>query len=225
MSQRDKPWAIVPVKQFDNAKQRLAGALSAQVRRALAQAMLEDVLSALANCDALAGIAVVTIDPQAAAISRRHDARILTDAATGGHTAAVVAAAERLAREGSTAVLSVPGDIPLITADEVTQVVAAFETAPAFVIVPAHDERGSNAVLCAPPGAVALSYGDDSFLPHLAAARAAGIEPAVLRLPGIALDVDHPADLKAFLAKPSDTRAYRLLVDARSSFVSERARE
>jgi 2-phospho-L-lactate guanylyltransferase len=86
-------------------------------------------------------------------------------------------------------------------------------SAPSFTIVPAHDELGSNAVLCAPPSSVKLRFGDDSYFPHLMAARAAGIEPTVVRLPGIGLDIDHPNDLRAFVnAKPyRRTRTLALL--------------
>ena len=68
-----------------------------------------------------------------------------------------------------------------------------------MTIVPAHDKRGSNAVLCSPPTVMQLRFGDDSFLPHLAAARAVGIEPAIVNLPGIGLDIDQPQDLRAFM--------------------------
>ena len=43
-----------------------------------------------------------------------------------------------------------------------------------------------------PPDAVQLRFGEDSFRPHLAAAGAAGFVPAVVPLPGIALDIDGP---------------------------------
>jgi 2-phospho-L-lactate guanylyltransferase len=82
-----------------------------------------------------------------------------------------------------------------------------------LTIVPAHDELGSNAVLCAPPLVMPLRFGDDSYFPHLATARRYGIEPTIVRLPGIGLDIDHPVDLRAFLrAKPRvPTRTLALL--------------
>jgi 2-phospho-L-lactate guanylyltransferase len=107
--------------------------------------------------------------------------------------------------------LTVPGDIPLATADEIAQLLAAHRAAPSFTIAPSHDERGSNAVLCSPPDAVPLRFGEDSFYPHLKAAESRGIRPAVLRLPGIALDIDTPEDLVAFAARRSTTRASAFL--------------
>jgi 2-phospho-L-lactate guanylyltransferase len=194
-------WAVVPVKEQGGAKQRLAGFLPAEQRRALAAAMLEDVLGALAAAP-LAGICLVTRDPFAAAIARRIGARVLTVGAQDGHTGAVTAAARVLMAEGRTTMLTVPGDVPRITAEEVATLIAAHRAAPSFTIAPAHDELGSNAILLSPPDAVPLRFGDNSYYPHLAAARAAGIEPVVMKLPGIGMDIDHPDDLRRFLAMP-----------------------
>lgn len=215
MSGMPDVWAVLPVKEVGNAKQRLARMLSPDLRRRLALAMMEDVLSTLASVPNLSGIAVVTVDPTVEQIAKHHGARILVDGARDGHTGAVTAAARVLARESCGAILSVPGDIPLITADEVAVLLAAHDRKEDFVIAAAHDSRGSNAVLCAPPERVPLQFGDDSFLPHLDAARRCGLEPKIMRLPGIGLDIDHPEDLVAFMRTPSRTRAYAVLQDAR----------
>ncbi len=211
MTQTAPTWAIVPAKGFAAAKQRLSKHLAPECRRALAKAMLCDVLEALAQVSELDGIALVTADPSTASVGRDHGARIITEGALGGHTAAVTSAAGILMREGCAAILSIPGDVPLVSSAEVRALLSARGAAPDFVISPAHDGRGSNAILCAPPGAVPLSYGDDSFEPHLAAARREGIEPKVLRLPGIGLDIDSIADVHAFMSSPSDTHSFRLL--------------
>jgi 2-phospho-L-lactate/phosphoenolpyruvate guanylyltransferase len=208
-------WAVVPLKHTTDAKQRLAGALGAPLRQRLALAMAHDVLAALAASEGLAGLAVVTLDPQASALARHFGARVLTEGAVDGQTGAVNAAARTLSREGSGAMLTIPGDVPLITPQEVEQLIAAHDRRPDFVIAPAHDGRGSNAVLCAPPDAVRLKFGNDSFFPHLAAARALGLEPKIVQLAGIGLDIDHPRDVAAFMGITSQTRARTLLADAR----------
>jgi len=95
---------------------------------------------------------------------------------------------------------------------QVDQVVAAHLAAPSFTISPAHDDLGSNAVICSPPDSVPLRFGENSYFPHLEAARRCGIEPTVIRQPGIAMDIDHPVDLAAFLRLPQSagtrTRAF-----------------
>jgi 2-phospho-L-lactate guanylyltransferase len=203
-------WAVVPVKRMAEAKQRLADVLPPEVRQELALAMLEDVLHALAAVSGIAGIALATADIGATGIAHRFGASVWRENARDGHTAAIAAAARRLASQGA-AMLTVPADIPLVQPDDLEAVLRASRSSPAFTIVPARDHRGSNAVLCSPADAVALRFGDDSFLPHVAAAQAAGIEPTVLRLPRIALDLDRREDLAAFLRIPSKTRARRVL--------------
>lgn len=191
-------WAAVPVKEFAGAKQRLAPLLSPGQRARLAAAMFEDVLEALAVAP-IAGILVNTADAAAAQLARRYGARVISEAAREGHTAAVAAMARLLAAEGAAGMLTLPGDIPLVTAAEIAQVLAAARPAPSFTIVPARDERGSNAVLVAPPEVVPLRFGDDSFFPHLAAARGQGIEPVVVGAAGVGLDIDRAEDAKGAL--------------------------
>ena len=193
-------WAAVPVKAFTGAKSRTGSVLTPLQREVLAATMLEDVLVALAGATRLAGILVNTIDPVAASLAERYGARVVTEGALDGHTGAVNGMARVLAAEGKGALLTVPGDIPRVTSTEIDAVVSSCGPAPSFTIVPAHDELGSNAVLCAPPFAVPLRFGDDSYFPHLMTARAQGIEPTIVRLPGIGLDIDHPVDLRAFMA-------------------------
>jgi len=204
-------WAVVPMKDTTNSKFRLREALSKKLRRGLALAMFEDVFATLTASPGLAGIIVVTPDVAVMGRAGVRGADFITDGAHDGQTGAVAAAVRQLAREGKGAMLTIPGDVPLVTPEEIAQIIAAHDRTPDFVIVPAHDERGSNAILCAPPDAVPLKFGDDSFLPHLDAARRVGLEPKVLRLPGLGLDIDNPADLAAFLKIPSNTRARAFL--------------
>jgi len=205
-------WAALPVKEFAGAKQRLASLLTAMQREALAATMLEDVLTALSGA-ALAGILVNTVDPRAAALAERYGARVVAEDARSGHTGAVAGMARVLAREGRAGMLAIPGDIPRVTAAEIDAVLAARPPAPSFTISPAHDEMGSNAVLCCPPEVMALRFGDNSYFPHLDAARRHGVDPMIVPQPGIALDIDHPQDLRAFLSATPvrPTRTFTLL--------------
>jgi 2-phospho-L-lactate guanylyltransferase len=193
-------WAAVPVKAFTGAKQRTGSLLTPVQREVLAATMLEDVLAALAGATRLAGILVNTIDPVATKLAERYGARVVSEGALDGHTGAVNGMARVLVARGKGALLTMPGDIPRVTSAEVDAVISSCLGAPSFTIVPAHDELGSNAVLCAPPFSVPLRFGDDSYFPHLMAARKQGIEPTIVRLPGIGMDIDHPTDLRAFMA-------------------------
>lgn len=204
-------WAVVPVKDTTAAKQRLAAAVPPHLRQGLALGMLEDVLQALAAARGLAGIVVVTVDAAAHHLAARYGARVLAANARDGHTAAVAAAARVLAAEGRGGMLQVPGDIPLVAPGEIDFLLAMHRRAPAFTIAPSHDDFGSNAVLVSPPGAVPLTFGDDSFFPHLRTAQAHGIAPLIVRLPGIGLDIDRPEDIAAFVRHRSATRTQAFL--------------
>ena len=207
--------AVVPVKDTRHAKQRLAGILDDVQRQQLAHAMLDDVLAALTATAQLSSIIVVTSDRVAIEIAARHGIEISGERAADGHTAAVTATARRLQVRGFD-LLTVPADIPLVRSEDIHELITAHTKAFArqphgFSIVPARDQRGSNAVVCSPPGAVPLRFGNDSFFAHLASAKVRGIEPMILRLPRIALDVDAPDDLALLVGKPACTRAQELL--------------
>jgi 2-phospho-L-lactate guanylyltransferase len=209
-------WAVVPVKEFEGAKQRLSPYLSPDERRALAAIMLEDVLEALSAVRELAGVLVVTVDPIAAILAARYGARIVAEGARDGHTGAVTAAARLLAREGKAGMMTLPGDVPRLSSVEIAATLAAHRAAPAFTIVPAHDDLGSNTIVCSPPDAVPLRFGENSFYPHLDAARERGIEPLIVRHPGIGMDIDNPVDLVTFLkmSPPVRTRTLAFLEES-----------
>lgn len=209
-------WAVLPAKNFADAKQRLAGVLSAVERGALFRAMFADVLAALAAAGGLAGIAVITRDPDAAGMAAAEGARILGEPENAGQTDAVRRAVARLAEDGVAAIATFPGDIPLVTPFDIETVLRhhAGQATPAMTIVPAHDRRGSNCIALSPPRLIPFAFGNDSFAPHCARARSRGVEPAVLELPNIALDIDTPDDLRHLLARPADTRAHAYLRDS-----------
>ena len=212
-------WAVVPVKERASAKERLAPMLRPETRQALALAMLEDVLATVTATPRIAGFVVVTVDAEARQLATSYGGRVLEMGARDGHTGAVAAAARLLAAEGHKGMLTLPGDIPLVTPREIASLLAAHPPAPSFTIVPSHDERGSNAIACSPPDAVTLRFGEDSFYPHLRAAEACGIRPNVVHLPGIALDIDNPEDVVSFMRTESPTRAWAVLSEERMPLV------
>ena len=158
-------WVVMPVKDLPDAKQRLAGVLSAQERRELFRAMLQDVLSAVAASAGLAGILVVTRDPDAQRLARHYGARVLVEDDNRGHSAASSLGARTLAREGVEGMVQLPADIPLVTPADIAALLHVHGAAPAVTLAPSRDERGSNAVACSPPDILPLRFGADSFFP------------------------------------------------------------
>jgi 2-phospho-L-lactate/phosphoenolpyruvate guanylyltransferase len=201
---------LVPVKNLTNAKQRLGPVLDQDWRMALAHAMLQDVVDALAMCPARPPVSLVTSDSFAMDLAREFDFEVILDSANRSETDAIEMATHRCKLQGMESTLVIPADIPLIQPSEVA---AILQAAPAegSVLVPAADGRGTNAVFRRPAALFPLRFGNDSFKPHLAAARATGKECVVLKLPGIALDIDNPSDLAALVAGSGSTRAQCLI--------------
>jgi 2-phospho-L-lactate guanylyltransferase len=201
----------VPVKDLVTAKQRLVGLLTPRERMDLARAMLRDVLRTLAAAH-LEAVWVVTRDAEVTAIARAWGAAVLIETENRGHTAAVALAQTQAAEQRVQHFLTVPGDVPCVTAGEIAALAAAAEvTTPAAVFTPSRSGRGTNGVALAPPEVMPLTFGEPSFENHLAAARRQGLEPRVLALGGLGLDIDGPDDLAALLAEGGATETARLL--------------
>lgn len=188
--------AILPVKSFAAAKQRLAPALRSSARQALAQAMFADVLDSLRRVEGLEAVAVVTADPVADAAARGNGALVLRDTAQAGQSAAASIGIAYALAEGFERVLLVPGDTPLLDPEEVGSLLAA----PRVVsIVPDRHGTGTNALVLRPPDTLAPSFGPGSLKRHVEAAGAAGVSSPVVQIPTLMLDVDTAADLSALV--------------------------
>ncbi|MGD0183023.1 MAG: 2-phospho-L-lactate guanylyltransferase [Terriglobales bacterium] len=200
---------LVPVKSLANAKQRLASVLDQPTRTELAQAMLFDVLETLATWTNRPEVGIVTSDEFAIELARRFEFQVIPDDANRSETDAIEMATKVCESRHVDSTLVIPGDIPLINASELEQIL---EAAPVegSVLVPAADGRGTNAAWRRPAGLFPLRFGNDSFKPHLTAARATQKQCVVLSLPGIALDIDNPSDLRQLAEAPGETRAQRL---------------
>ena len=201
---------LVPVKNLGNAKQRLASVLDQSARTELAQARLHDVLDALAMCCGRPKVSLVTSDPFAVHLAHQFDFEVIPDLTNRSETDAIEMATRLCELRGVEHTLVIPADIPLIQPSELA---AILQAAPeeGSVLVPAADGRGTNAILRRPAALFPLRFGNDSFRPHLAAARGSGKVCVVLELPGIALDVDNPGDLAALASPPGKTRTQRLI--------------
>jgi 2-phospho-L-lactate/phosphoenolpyruvate guanylyltransferase len=189
--------AILPVKSFGAAKQRLAAALGAGSRQALAQAMFSDVLASLRRVAGLDAIAVVTADPAASAAAHAEGVPVLPDPAQAGQSAAASIGIAYALAEGFERALLVPGDTPLLDPAEVAALLAAPRR---LSIVPDRHGTGTNGLLLTPPDAIAPSFGPGSLKRHVAAAEATGLSSAVAELPTLMLDVDTGDDLAALTA-------------------------
>ncbi len=202
---------LVPVKNLNGAKQRLASMLTQQQRTELARAMIKDVCHALSEVPSRPPVALVTADEYASRLARQCGFEVIHDDENLGETEAIASATAQAEKRGAEFSLVIPGDIPLVTADEISSVLAAAPPE-GTVLVPAADGRGTNAILRRPCALIPCRFGNDSFLPHCAAARATKRNLVIIEdLPGIALDIDRPEDLEALMEGKSRTRTQRLI--------------
>ena len=195
--------ALVPLKDLVQAKTRLAGLLAPSERRALAQAMLEDVLVLLAGHPEIEGITLVSDDPSAHLLAGQYGARHWPERELGcrGLNEVVGLASARLQAEGAAALLVLHADLPLLGTADVAAVLATQREIDGLAIGCDRHGAGTNVLAYAADRVPRFCFGPDSCAGHFAAARADGIPAAVLRRPGIGLDIDEPQDLAFLLAQ------------------------
>jgi 2-phospho-L-lactate guanylyltransferase len=185
--------AILPVKRFSLAKQRLGESVTEQLRLDLARAMVGDVLVALSRCKAIELTIVVTNEPSVTAAAEYTGAIVVADTAENGQSAAVSIGIERALAEKAERALCIPGDCPALDPGELD---ALLQAAPeAVVVIPDRHGSGTNGLLLSPPDALSPSFGPDSRSRHEQLARDAGTSWRTEPLASLQLDIDTGADL------------------------------
>lgn len=191
-----KATAILPVKRFAAAKQRLAPGMGGTHRAELAAAMLEDVLEAIGAARSVERTIVVSSEPRAVEVASASGAEVIADPDEGGHSGAVLAGIARARELGAGTVALLPIDCPLLAPRELQRLLTGMPER-YVAIVPDRHGTGTNALVLSPPDAIEPSFGEGSCARHVAAARQAGVPFNVEELPSLALDLDTPADIVA----------------------------
>jgi 2-phospho-L-lactate guanylyltransferase len=191
-----KATAVLPVKRFAAAKQRLAPGIGATHRAELAEAMLEDALEAIGAARSIERTIVVSSEPRAIEPATASGAELLPDPEEGGHSGAALAGISRARELGAGCVVLLPIDCPLLATRELERLLTGMPER-YVAVVPDRHGTGTNALALAPPDAIEPSFGEGSCARHVAAAREAGVPFGVEELPSLALDLDTPADVVA----------------------------
>ncbi len=212
--------AVVPMKDPAEAKLRLAPVLSDEERRNFAEAMLQDTLAALASARHIADIVVVAQDPAWRSVAEAAGTGFLKETASAGYNAAAAFAAN--AFRDATALLILPGDLPLVTPAEIDQLTAPLAT-PGIRLAPDRANEGTNGILIAPPGLIATRFGPQSFNRHRQAAAEAGAACETVAVSGLAFDIDTPQDLVALcsIERLGETHTYLERSGIRTRFSAE----
>jgi 2-phospho-L-lactate/phosphoenolpyruvate guanylyltransferase len=196
----DRVLAIVPVRGREG-KHRLDGFLSPDERARLVEAMLADVVEACDEARSVREILVVTPEPAVVPAG----ANVLEDDGSGHPAAIERALGDARARNG---VLVVMADCPLATGEALDALASAARP----VALVAAADGGMNALALRAPVALEPAFGVPGAAQEtLERAGTAGIAAAVVEEPGLAFDVDHPADVWKLRQSTVRTRAHDAL--------------
>lgn len=216
--------ALIPVKRLEQSKSRLLPELPDAKRQALTLAMLEDLIEALQRSGCVDRLAVTTPDPQVASRARAAGAEVLMRPEPGLN-AALEDGAARLAGTSDEPLLIVLGDVAGALPGDFRELVAHAASAgrtPGVWLAPSAD-GGTSALLLRPARAIGFHFGAESARRHREAATAAGVAYREVPLPSLAIDLDQPEDLAAFLATSGGgARTRALLEPLRPARASER---
>lgn len=188
-------WAVVPLKSPSTAKSRLAPALDAPSRQRLMFAMARHVIRTLVRSPGIAGVAVATANAEVAACAEHEGAAVILQEHDAGTAAACRNAVTQLSAVAES-VLMVSGDIPLINAGAIAELVKIGQSGPVVAIAPDRHRSGTNALLCAPPAIIPPCFGSDSFQLHVNAASVRGVHVHIVESEALALDIDSLDDLE-----------------------------
>lgn len=202
---------LLPVKDPERSKQRLAGLLSPGERTQLVWAMLEDVGAAVRGCRFADRVVVVARDREVASYAAGNGWDVFREAKQVSESRSVDWASRRLEEEGADAVLRLPVDIPLLEARDLDALLDPAARGPAAVLVPSRDGLGTNALLRSPPLIFPSRFGADSLQKHLREARLRGVQVLVRTMPRLALDLDLVSDLERFHGLGKGTATHALL--------------
>ena len=189
-------WAIVPVKPLRRGKSRLAGTLTEDERTELNQSLLKHTIETLSSLKEIEQVLVVSRDPHALTVARNHGARtVLEDGQPHLNTALkrATVVAQVYATRG---VLVLPADLPLISPEDIRELIDRAVNPPVVVIAPDRHQKGTNALLISPSGLIEYDFGENSFQRHCERVRQAGARLEVVNLPSLGLDLDLPEDLE-----------------------------
>ena len=218
---------VIPVKEFREAKKRLAPQLSPDDRAALAQAMCEDFVRVVAAVRGADRIFVVSKEPQVLSRARDLGWETIAESRQISESDSVDAASRYCAERGVEALLRLPVDIPLAEPSDIEAVFENLAAAPSAILIPSSDGTGTNAILRSPPTLFPSHFGPHSFLRHLAEAEACGVRAQVFRNPRLELDIDEWQDLQALAprVRPDSATARWLMERGQLADAKLRARQ
>jgi 2-phospho-L-lactate guanylyltransferase len=187
---------IVPHRGLAAAKTRLAGVLDDAEREALARRLLERVL-AVAHA-ACGDVVVISPSDALGPLVAAAGARLVHQIGMGLNAGLEQARREALA-DRVEALVVLHGDLPNLGTEDVAALLRAVPAAGGVAIAPDRAGSGTNGLALRPPDAIPFRFGIGSLAAHRAAADEAGVARVEVDRPGLAFDLDTPADLARWI--------------------------
>jgi 2-phospho-L-lactate guanylyltransferase len=189
-------WAIVPVKPLRRGKSRLAGTLTEDERAELNQSLLKHTIETLSDLKEIEQVLVVSRDPHALTVARNYGARTVREDGQPHLNTALKRATVVAQVYATRGVLVLPADLPLISPEDIRELINRAVDPPVVVIAPDRHHSGTNALLISPSGLIEYDFGENSFQRHCERVRQAGARLEIVDLPSLGLDLDLPEDLE-----------------------------
>lgn len=191
-------WAIIPVKPLRRGKSRLAGVLTEDDREMLNLSLIGHTLQVVNKVKGIDQILVVSSDTAVLALARDQGARTVMEDGKPGLNTALHRATMVAQMYSAQGVLILPSDLPLLTPDDLEEMIHQATDPPVVVIAPDRRQEGTNALLINPTGLISYQFGENSFNLHCAQAKKFNLKLNVVKTESLGLDLDFPEDLEFF---------------------------
>ncbi|MFQ6011331.1 MAG: 2-phospho-L-lactate guanylyltransferase [Nitrososphaerales archaeon] len=204
--------SITPVRELDRGKSRLSSLLEPSQRKMLSRKMLYGVLSTIRASKIMTEMIVVSPDKEVMNIATEFGARGIKEESELGVNIAVEKGVDYAIRNRADAVVVLPADLPLLTVEDLSNLVKEAETGPTVVMTPSNRLDGTNALLMMPPRIMQVHYDQDSFRSHVLEAMEQKVRLKTVLRKGLMSDIDEQADLTEFVKSEasSEAKAYLL---------------
>jgi len=202
-------FAAIPVKDTEESKSRLSSLLQPHERACLTLTMLKDVVRTIFDSQAFSKVVVISSDSKILRLTSGLGTYTVRERGCDLNRA-VEQVTRWCIRKGAHSTLILPSDIPLLTIEDINQLIYLSAGKRSVVVSPSNG-GGTNALFRTPSDVIPPSFGSSSFIKHLSAARSADIKAKVYRSPSIALDIDSINDLERLLHEPRETQTHTLL--------------
>lgn len=194
--------AIVPLNLPSRSKTRLSNRLNRIQRTRLTIAMLVNVLAALRNARTVTTITVVCADRKIRSIVQEYGATFLWEGYKRGLNRALNFALKNISNNSS--ILIIHADLPLLTSEDVDNLIIGAKDNP-LALVPSKEKTGTNAILMREKNIITLAFGKGSFQKHINLAKQGRVRCKVIRIHGVAFDVDEDDDLEELIQQSTET--------------------